>query len=196
MPNKLTCSIDGCERPAHARGWCQDHYGRCLRHGTPLGGGPPKPKGLPLAERFWEKVQQGTPTECWPWTRWRDQDGYGQIDVSGRGRRAHQVALELSTGQSIAAGMVVMHTCDNPPCCNPAHLRIGTQAENIRDRDQKGRQAKGLGHLHAKLDVATVRTIRALYQQGGILQREIATRFDIDQASVSNIVRRKTWKNI
>jgi hypothetical protein len=77
-------------------------------------------------------------TGCHLWTGFRDSKGYGLMTVKGVVRAAHRVAWERAN-EPIPQGMVVMHTCDNPPCCNPEHLKLGTQAENVRDRIEKGR---------------------------------------------------------
>jgi hypothetical protein len=77
-------------------------------------------------------------TGCHLWTGFRDPKGYGLMTVNGVVRAAHRVAWERANGP-IPQGMIVMHTCDNPPCCNPKHLKLGTQAENVRDRIEKGR---------------------------------------------------------
>jgi len=85
-------------------------------------------------ERFWCGVKRGEPDECWPWTRSLSPKGYGRV----RGRNAHRVAYELTYGP-IPPGMFVCHTCDNPPCCNPAHLFLGTYLDNIADMVAKKR---------------------------------------------------------
>jgi hypothetical protein len=73
---------------------------------------------------------------CLPWAGRRDEDGYGHFGKSGS---AHRLAWEDANGQRIPPGLVVMHTCDNPPCINPAHLVLGAIADNNRDRHAKGR---------------------------------------------------------
>jgi hypothetical protein len=97
----------------------------------------------PLEERFWEKVARRALDECWPWLGARDRKGYGAFMMTGEGVRKHRVtasrlAYELAVGP-IAEGLAVMHRCDNPPCCNPAHLVAGTIADNNRDMVVKGR---------------------------------------------------------
>ena len=95
---------------------------------------------MPNPDVFWKSVDRtGGPDACWPWTGFKDDDGYGRY---GR-QRAHRVAYKLAIGP-IPAGFLVRHvTCDNPPCCNPVHLAIGTAADNSADMVAKGRQAKG-----------------------------------------------------
>lgn len=97
----------------------------------------------PLEKRFSSKVDRsGGPAACWPWKgAWRTEKGYGRIlkdRRKGRALRAHRVAWELAHGP-IPLGLCVCHACDNPPCCNPAHLFLGTMLDNNRDRDAKDR---------------------------------------------------------
>jgi hypothetical protein len=92
-------------------------------------------------ERFWRRVTMGSESECWLWTDRRCPRGYGIFAVLGKAYRAHRFAL-MSVGTSVPDDMVVMHTCDNPPCCNPSHLRVGTIAENNRDCAAKGRNSE------------------------------------------------------
>jgi hypothetical protein len=107
-------------------------------------------KVRPLAEHFWLKVDRNGPihpvllTQCWNWTARRGRGGYGRITLSRptRGQTvAHRVAWELTNGP-IADGLRVLHHCDNPACCNPSHLFLGTILDNNRDRDKKGRNGR------------------------------------------------------
>jgi len=95
-------------------------------------------RAIPLADRFWASVDIRGPDECWPWLGRRLPRGYGVIAVGREKRRAHRVAWELTCG-AIPAGLNVCHRCDHPPCCNPAHLVLWTQAENMADAAAKGR---------------------------------------------------------
>jgi hypothetical protein len=94
----------------------------------------------PLHERLWRKVDKRGPDECWPWTAGSNKTGYGTIQAEDKSRPflVHRVAYEAVTGP-IPAGMCVLHRCDNPACCNPAHLWLGTQLDNIADMNAKGR---------------------------------------------------------
>lgn len=89
-----------------------------------------------LACRLWSRVAIGKPDECWPWTLSKADKGYGQIMVRTNGQRrplgTHRVAWEVTHG-SIPDGLWVLHSCDNPPCCNPSHMRLGTNADNVAD---------------------------------------------------------------
>lgn len=99
-------------------------------------------KAQPIADRFWTKVKRAGPNECWEWSGARSR-GYGQIGVPRsiptKMLLAHRVSYELHHGISVPSNMVVMHTCDNPPCVNPAHLKIGTRSDNQIDSSNKKR---------------------------------------------------------
>ena len=96
-------------------------------------------KKHPIELRFWEKVTRGDESECWEWTGFRKPEGYGVFLLKkGRYATASRFAWELTHGP-IPDGLCICHTCDNPPCCNPAHLWLGTRADNNRDKTEKGR---------------------------------------------------------
>lgn len=132
---------------------------------------------------------------CHEWTGVMNNNGYGQFNVSGRKTLAHRIAWELSNGP-IPEGMCVLHTCDNPACCNPAHLWIGTQIDNIRDMESKGRARRsGSNHGRSKLTEDDVRKIRELHEKGW-RHKSIAVMFGVIQQNISMIVNRKRWKHI
>ena len=94
-------------------------------------------KAKEIEYRFWSKVKRGSPFECWPWQSSLTR-GYGMITAWGRPQYAHRIAYALVRGD-LGLGDHVLHKCDNPPCCNPAHFFIGDQTANMRDRYAKGR---------------------------------------------------------
>lgn len=127
MQSTKICSSEDCERPARARGLCAGHYQQ-QRKGQEL---RPLRSQITLEQRFWSKIRK-TP-DCWVWTAATDSDGYGQVKVDGRYRRAHRVAWEMTNGP-IPDGMVIDHRCGNPSCVNPDHLRATTHSQNMQHR--------------------------------------------------------------
>src|SRR5258708_39753114 len=147
------CRADNCTAMVGrhgAKGLCRVHYGRWKRKGR-----FEKP---PFAETFWARVDMsGGPDACWPWTKGCGTFGYGLVFrvEDGRNVPAHCVAWELVNGP-LPPGDFGLHSCDNPPCCNPRHIFPGTQVDNLRDRNQKGRAntARGEAQGAAKLNDA------------------------------------------
>ncbi len=141
-----------------------------------------------LEGRFWSKVDRsGGESACWPWIAGRDKDGYGKFRLGRHGKhsgRAHRLAYELVKGP-VGDGMEVCHSCDNPPCCNPAHLFPGTTMDNSLDKISKGRQAQILGLVANE----TVAMIRERFSEGGITIQALARDFSLPFATVSNFVR-------
>lgn len=133
---KKPCKIENCERPAGGgRGYCGKHYQRYRKTGDPLAVRLPSD-----SERLWSRVDKsGGPNSCWEWTGFRNRDGYGHVTVDGKqNQRAHRAIYRDFYGE-LSDDVVVRHTCDNPPCCNPAHLLAGTQVENMADIVERGR---------------------------------------------------------
>lgn len=95
--------------------------------------------------RFWSLVDSGEPEECWDWLGGllKARGNYGQVSFNHRKYRSHRVAYELANGP-LCSEDKVLHMCDNPKCCNPAHLIKGTQKENMEDMRSKGRNYKKL----------------------------------------------------
>lgn len=153
-----------------------------------------------LLERFWPKIDLGDGGPgCWEWNA-RIDDGYGRIGVrTGKRwniRRAHRVAYELLRG-GIPTGLHVLHHCDNRRCVNPDHLFLGSNGDNVRDRDNKGRAACGErnGRGNAKLEAKVVAEIR-LRSTSGASQRRLAHEFGLHHSTVGRIIRRETWRHV
>ncbi len=150
-----------------------------------------------LEERFWAKVEKRGPDECWPWKAGKGRGGYGRIRHGGSGSktvRAHRVAWELVYGP-IPEGMDVLHNCDNPPCCNPGHLYLGTDTDNRQDCLARGRAARGEANGRAKLTEAKVIAIRAARARGETYL-SIAQRFGVSDSAIEFIVAGMSWHHV
>ncbi|AYB69857.1 HNH endonuclease [Mycobacterium phage LittleLaf] len=135
--------------------------------------------------------------DCWLWTG-TQRKGYGLVWCGPEigQREAHIVTWELENGGlGSAAGHVIRHTCDTPLCRKPSHLISGTHADNVADKIERGREARGSGHGLAKVNEASVLEIRERYAAGAD-QRTLARLFGVSQATISLIVNRKTWTHI
>lgn len=137
------------------------------------------------AEQFWSRVDRRGPDECWPWTAARNYRGYGKVTRAGKALPASRLAWILTHGE-VAEGLFVCHRCDNPPCCNPAHLFLGTPLENNDDKIAKGR-ARG---YPAKLTPDRVAAIRDAHAAGGVEQNGLALAFGLSRKSVAKALRR------
>jgi hypothetical protein len=158
-----------------------------------------------LEERFWEKVAKRGPNECWLWTAYISTTGYGGIHgrrVNGESRMvsAHRLAWEITNGP-IEDGLHCLHRCDVRACCNPAHLFLGTNEDNVADRDLKGRVSKthqwktrGESNGNSKLTEADIIRIRSLH--GTMTLEEIGAPYGIGRGMVWAIIHRRIWRHI
>lgn len=130
---------------------------------------------------------------CWEWTGWLSPYGYGNITWRNKRWLAHRFSWFLVHG--VEPSKCLLHRCDNRRCVRPDHLFEGTRQENMQDKVAKGRQLRGETCPVSKLTEANVRMARALYAEGHY-QKTIARSFHVDQSTISNIIRRKTWGHI
>lgn len=152
--------------------------------------------------RFWVKVRRGTVTECWPWIAARLSNGYGVFVLPramGPQRLiyAHRMSWVVSHGEDIPPGLFVLHVCDNPPCCNPLHLRIGTAQDNMRDCVNKGRlrpgDATGENNPASKLTWSEVEDIRRIAATRTLTKASIGDLFGVSASTVKRIISRRLW---
>lgn len=150
-------------------------------------------------KRFWSKVRRGAEYDCWEWEAARNSDGYGNYTeyVGGKQtyKKAHRVSYEEAKG-AIPKGMNILHSCDNPPCVNPRHLRAGTQVENILDMKRKGRAPsyKAEKNPRTKLTWDDVRSIREGYKEGIVTRKTLGELYGITESSIGRILGHHTWK--
>lgn len=148
--------------------------------------------------RFIARIDRRGDDECWTWTAGMFSNSYGQFRLGAHKVRAHRAYYARVVGP-IPDGLRVLHRCDNPPCCNPSHLFLGTDADNAADRSAKGRSSRngcsqpGERNPAAKIDSTAAATVRALRESGNTM-RSIAERVGISQSQVCNIVAGRSWK--
>ena len=121
------------------------------------------------------------------WTAYRCPDGYGHMSWAGRRSRAHRISWEIANG-AVADGMHVLHRCDNPACVNPAHLFLGSNADNVADREQKKRGV--VQRKTHKLNEASARAIRSSMEP----TRVLAERYGVHRTMVQGIRSGKMWQ--
>lgn len=142
-----------------------------------------------IEDRFWEKIDKQKDDACWPWNKARKEKGYGRFEYKGKTVHAHRMAYALTKGP-IPDGMTVRHTCDNPCCCNPSHLQLGTTLENVNDMVSRGRHPRGERHGKSKLTTREVEEIRGSNETGNVL----AESYGVHPSVISSIKRHKHWR--
>lgn len=135
--------------------------------------------------------KRGGPAACWPWVGGKNGGGYGIFGLNRRSVLAHRAAWAFVNSAMPHPKVKVLHDCDNPACQNPAHLFLGTQADNVADMIAKGRKRVASGERtgNAKLTVVQVDAIRG----DGRSQSIIAADYGLHQTTVSRIKLRQTW---
>lgn len=148
-----------------------------------------------METRFWSKVKVASPSECWEWIAGTN-GSYGQFTINSKECKAHRVSYELHHKTTIPEGLIVRHKCDNPPCVNPAHLELGTSADNMRDMEERGRgkHPVGMHHGKSKLTDDDVREIKRLLPTNSTYT--IAKLFNIHPGTIGQIKRGQTWKHV
>jgi len=199
----MTCVVDGCQRPIYVkkRELCSAHYNRLITTGSVEDTIKAR---APFEQRVWRQIEKRGPDECWPWTAKSKVTGYGTIGRGGRdGEKvlAHRAVWELTNGPIPKDGpghhgWVVLHTCDNRLCCNPAHLRLGTQRDNVKDMDGKRRRKtvarQGEAHSQAKLTEADIRDIRA----SSLNNAELGRHYGVERQTIRSIRIGNTWSRV
>jgi len=155
-----------------------------------------------MQDRLNSKFIKDPKTQCWNWKNDLNKDGYGRITVSGKRYYAHRFSWIVHNGE-IPADLYVLHKCDNPRCVNPKHLFLGTQKDNMADKESKGRsnniknlkKITGSKNGASYITEAIVLEIRKLHSEG-VNQKDLARQFGIGNATVWAIVHRHSWTHI
>ena len=145
-------------------------------------------------QRFFSKIKISGPDDCHEWGFCRNADGYGVWRLRSVDYISTRVAYFISTGLQ-PGNLRVCHHCDNPSCCNPRHLFLGTSKDNSQDMVKKGRSCKGSSHGCSILTEDDVFEIRELHAKGELTQQQIADKFNVTNGSVSQIILCKTWQH-
>lgn len=157
-------------------------------------------------EEVWRHIDKRADAECWPWVAGKTASGYGvmRADIGDGPRQygAHALVVYLRDGVMTkrGSGRVVRHTCDNPICCNPAHLLLGTVAENARDMVQRRRNhknhARGEALPFSQLTEQQIASIRREYVPFRNGYRKLARQYGVGKTTVEWIVTNKTWRHV
>mgnify|MGYP001586743814 FL=1 len=154
-------------------------------------------------ESFWARVDIRSLDECWEWQGSCNNSGYGTVRWKGVTCCAHRVAAELfgfveqapaPTNRTISG--FILHQCDNPPCCNPTHWKIGTYTENQLEAYARNRRAQPKGHLHANAKLSPKQVVWARTRAGVDRQADTARILGVSQRAVCLIQRGETYRNV
>ena len=151
-----------------------------------------------MAQRIRDNVDYCAKTGCWNWKLSKNAAGYGLLKwsrPSGLEQRAHRISYIIFKGE-IPEGMIVRHTCDNPSCVNPAHLVLGTHADNVQDKVDRNRQTKGEDVHFSKVSEAQVVEIRERYAAGGVSQKELAAEYGLEGGTLHHLLTGKNWAHV
>ena len=147
---------------------------------------------------FWTCVEVGKKDECWNWKLSVNGKGYGLVRMAGckTTQKSHRIAWVLTNGR-IPGKEHVLHNCDNPRCCNPSHLRLGTNKDNANDRKIRGRQQRGENTARAALTVEKVRGIRRRYAlDESLSMSDLAKEYKVCPATIHCVINYISWPHI
>lgn len=151
---------------------------------------------------LWEKVEIKEPHECWPWKGYKNEEGYGRTWIDDNGYYAHRVifnlvypnVIQLSAPKNTHDSGFLLHTCDNPSCCNPLHLFVGTHADNMADKVSKGRSPNFSGDNgpRCKLTMEQANEMREK-RKNGISAKQLAKDYGISLSSTKTLLAGKSY---
>jgi hypothetical protein len=188
------CSIDGCNKPNKARGWCAAHWWRWKNHGSPLGG---RAHARGDVQRYFdETVMHYDGDDCLVWPFCRTPLGYGQIRVQGRPRIVSRLVCERVNGPALLDKNEAAHLCGNGRngCVSPRHLVWKTHAANMADMKEHGTSQRGERSVNAKLREQDVADIRRM--ASSMTQKQIASHYPVSNSVISRILAGKAWAHV
>ena len=194
--DKKICCIKECGLPVAVLGLCHKHWLRNKKYGSPMAlkQHSGSNQGLPAEERF---AKGFIKTDgCWIWKLSKDKNGYGifrGMIGSITFTRAHRYSYALHTGD-LLVGMQALHSCDNPSCVNPDHLSSGTNADNMRDKMQKGRARVPIGEQNGHA-ILTERQARRILKDPRPYT-EIASEYNVAPSTIGSLKQRVSWKHL
>ena len=162
------------------------------------------PKITNTPEVLWSTVNKQDRDGCWPWGGWKSEQGYGRVEINGKSYYAHRVIYALANPGSIewnapkdknSTGFI-RHTCDNPSCCNPNHLLVGTHLENMRDKVNRGRgpDFSGGKSKRCKLTMEDVFFLR-LQRKRGAKIKALQMLYELSEAAIKQCIYGKTYRD-
>jgi HNH endonuclease len=151
-----------------------------------------QPVDRAVIDRLFDRCILDPSTRCLLWTGYTNKDGHGQLRVGRKVVVVSRLMWELTNHRPIPPGFIVRHRCDDPRCCEPTHLEVGTHEDNVADRVERGRSACGTRNGRSKLTIDSVRAIRRrCHEPVGVLARE----FGVDPRAIRAVLAGETWKD-
>ena len=146
-------------------------------------------------KRFWSKVNIGGMDDCWEWSGGM-KEGYGKFRLDGKKTSSHRISFAVANGGIPNDSEVILHSCDNRACVNPKHLSAGMVIDNVNDRNQKNRQAKGEKIWKSKISEKQVLEIRARYIPRVVTFKMLAEEYGLCLRQVYMIVSKKSCSHV
>lgn len=187
MDSARCCSVEGCNKLVKTANYCDPHYKRFWRHGSPTAGRIPPGTRL----KWIDDHKDHSGNECleWPFSTTR---GYGSMIENGKTVYIHRMYCERRNGPAPSPKHQAAHSCGNRKCVNPDHIRWATRRENEADKELHGTRYRGDSSPASKLTSNDVAAIRSSTET----QATLAARYGVEKSQISNIKTRKSWKHV
>lgn len=198
LPNSSStfknCSIDGCTGKYSSRGMCDKHYKRWYRYGDVTTIKTRHPVGDPVS-RFWARVAKRGDDQCWEWQGYIGSNRYGNFYLNGKTEKHHRVAFFFT--HNVWPEPCCLHLCDNTKCCNPAHLKAGTHAQNMREAAERGRLPPVVGEANPRAKITTEQVLEIRKQLDlGNRVCDISRALQIHRGTIDQIKGGRQWTSV